>query len=386
MLSTFDFEFPYQVVLAHGPGCNDGATAAWCFWRLLPQSYKYLLAKEGGFYSKPNPPKSEDTTSSDYESVPVDPFLHPNSPQGAMQLQSKGFPVVFVFVPPGEGVPSKLIEDKRVIILDLDMGDALIDVVRAASSVLLCDHHDSTPLTINKHSAFLYEKSRHKFFTYVNTSKSECGSTLAWRLTHSAEIPPLVQTVRIGDTWQWDEYPELQPRCVLKSLYLRRSFRSFPDIEDTFNNWTVNFEIDVQKGRAILEIESSLIEQTAKQCDLAFIQTTDNTIYTVAYVQANILQSEVGSAMKWYAEKRFNTPIDFCATWKYISYKDIVFVSLRDPSPGINLSIVARTIKGSNGKGGGHESAAGFSFEGISNLPKFFQKISPVEGNCLLTN
>jgi oligoribonuclease NrnB/cAMP/cGMP phosphodiesterase (DHH superfamily) len=373
------FDFPYQVVLAHGPGCNDGATASWCVWRLLPQSYRILLAKEGGFYAKPDPPKPEDPTANDDEPLPIDPFLHPNSPQGAMRLQSKGFPVVFVFVPPGECVPSKLIEDKNVIILDLDMGDALVDVVRSASSVLLCDHHDSTPLTISKHSAFLYEKSRHKFFTYVNTSKSECGSTLAWRLTHTANIPPLVQIVRIGDTWQWDDYPELQARYVLKSLYLRRSFRSFPDIENTFSNWVENFEFHVQKGRTVLEIESSLIKQTAKQCDLAFIQTNDNTVYTVAYVQANILQSEVGSAMKWYAEKRFNTPIHFCATWKYASYKDIVSVSLRDPSPGINLAAVARTIKGSNGKGGGHDSAAGFSFDGIANLHKFFQKISPVQ-------
>lgn len=368
-------DFPYKVIIAHGPGCNDGATAAWCVWRTLPRSYRDLLAEEGGFYAKPDMIKEEDDQST------IESFLHPNSAEGAMRLQDKGFPVVFVFLQPSEEVPVKLIEGKSVLILDLDMGDALVSVVQSASSVFLCDHHDSTPLTIRKHSEFLYEQSRHKFSTYISTSKSESGASLAWRLTHTADIPPFVQVVRIGDTWQWNDYPELKARYVLKSLFLRRAFRSFPDIEGTYLHWDANFKSHVEKGRAVLEFETAIIKQIAKQCDLAFIQTEDGTVYNVAYTQCNTLISEVGSAMKWYAQKRFNVPIHFCATWKYVSYKDLVSVSLRDGEPGINLATIARTIKGSNGKGGGHDAAAGFSFAGIENLHKFFHKVNPVVNN-----
>jgi hypothetical protein len=318
---TLNIEFPYNVIIAHGPGCNDGATAAWCIWRLLPRDYRDHLAKEGGFYVKPEREEKEDEEPVQQPvSTSTDPFIHPNSPEGAMKLQDKGFPVVFVFIQPSEGVPSKLVENKRVLILDLDMGDALIPVVAAANFVLLADHHDSTPLTICKHAAFLFDQSRHKFATFVNTSKSECGTTLAWRLTHTAELPPFVQVVRIGDTWQWNEYPELKARFVLKALHIRRAFRSFPDIEATFIHWDENFESNAEKGRAVMEFESALIKQGAKKCDLGFIQTNDGTVYNVAYTQADLLYSEIGAAMKWYAQQRFKN------THPFLCYLEICFL------------------------------------------------------------
>jgi hypothetical protein len=365
---TFNqLNFSYDVIIAHGPGCNDGATAAWSFWRTLPREYRELLAKEGGFYSKPEKAEKE-------EYQVREPYIHPSSPEGAIKLQDRGFPVVFVFIQPSEGVPTKLIENKRVLILDLDMGDALIPVVATASYTFLSDHHDSTLLTIHKHSDFLLNRYRYKFGMYINTSKSESGATLAWRLSHNAEIPPLVQTVRIGDTWQWNEYPELQARYVLKALHIRRSFRSFPDIEGTYINWTTNFQSHIQKGHAVSEFENALVKQAAKRCNLGFIQTNDGTVYTIAYTQADILYSEIGSSMKWYAEQRFKVPIHFCVTWKYVSYKGIVCVSLRDAESGINLASIARNIKGSDGKGGGHAEAAGFSFFGLENFHNFILK------------
>lgn len=371
--------FDYDVIMAHGPGCNDGATSAWAIWRILPESYRVQLSQVGGFYSVPKYDEEvESTAETSHGLHPVEPFIHPNSPEGALRLQEKGFPVVFVFIQPSEGVPDKLIANKRVLVLDLDMGDALISLVRSASFVLLSDHHDSTPGTIQKHSQFLLDENRHKFATYVNTSKRECGATLAWRLSHTAQIPPFVEIVRIGDTWQWDDYPQLHARAVLKSLYIRRAFRSFHNIEQIFQTWDEKFDSYVQQGYSVSEYETSVIRQMAKQCDLGFVQTNDGTVYTVAYTQASVLHSEVGSSMKWYAQKRFKMPIDFCATWKYASYKGLVSVSLRDPEEGINLAVVARNIKGTDGKGGGHAAAAGFAFYGLENFHNFILKSVPI--------
>src|SRR3972149_6693272 len=364
----------FDVVIAHGPGCNDGATSAWAVWRNLPQDYRNALAQEGGFYAAP---KSKDDESETAESS-GEPYIHPNSPEGAMRLQDRNFPLVFVFVQPSEGVPEKLVAGKNVLILDLDMGDALPPVVSAARFVQLVDHHDSTPLTLQKHANFLFGENRHKFSVLVNTQKTECGATLTWRLFNSAEIPPFVQVVRIGDTWQWNDFLELQAKFVLKALYVRRTFRSFEDIEDTFVHWSENFESYAKQGASLLDYENALVKSVAKQCDLGYIQTNDGTVYNVAYVPANCLHSEVGSNMKWYAEKRFGIPIHFCATWKYISYKSIVSVSLRDPNPGINLAVVCRNVKGTDGRGGGHAAAAGFSFYGIENFHNFILKSVPI--------
>ena len=51
LLSTKpDLPHNYDVIISHGPGCNDGSTAAWAIWRNLDKEYRDLLEKEGGFY------------------------------------------------------------------------------------------------------------------------------------------------------------------------------------------------------------------------------------------------------------------------------------------------------------------------------------------------
>lgn len=361
----------YDVILSHGPGCKDGATAAWCVWRNLSKTYRNLLFKEGGFYSNNTQVDTDDSSE-------LDPYIHPNSPNGAIKLQERGFPVVFVFIQPNEAVPLALVKNKRVLILDLDMGDKLVDVVTAASYVLLVDHHDSTPITIEKYSAILNGEFGYKFATYVNTSKSESGATLAWKLIEKTDIPPFVQIVRIGDTWQWDDYPKLNAHYVLMALNVRRTFRSFVDIENTFITWSKNFQGYVQKGRTLYDYEKSIVKRISKQCDLGFIQTNDGTVYNVAYVQCNVLHSEVGVAMKFYAEQRFKMHIHFCATWKYVSYNNIVSVSLRNGDPDIDLSTIARNVKYSNGAGGGHVEASAFAFHGLDNFHNFILKSNPL--------
>lgn len=359
----------FQVIIGHGPNCNDGATAMWSVWRVLDPEYRAALAKEGGFYSKP----FDDAETS------LKPYLHPNSVEGAIRMQEKGFHTVFVFSQPNMPIAEKLVRGKNVLVLDLDMGDALIPLVEAAKSVFICDHHDTSQTTIFKHSEVLLNTYRNKFAQLINTSKRECGATLAWRFTHSADIPAFVQVVRIGDTWQWSDHPELHAKFVLKSLYVKRAFRSFPDIEATFQSWDRNFHKWVEHGRIIHEHETALVKQAAKQCNLGYMQAEDGTVYTVAYVQGNLLVSEIGAAMRWYAEQRFKVPIDFCAIWKYAPRHDRVIVSLRDPSPNLKLGQIARTIKSSDGTGGGHVEAAGFSFIGIENFKRFILPYAPVD-------
>lgn len=366
------FNFQYQVILSHGPGCKDGATAAWCFWRTLPQDYRHSLSNEGGFYALGTSSKMSKTN--DY----INGFLHANSPEGALKLQERGFPVVFVFIQPGDTIPDALIENKSVVILDLDIGDSLLRVVELSSSVLLVDHHDSTPMTLNKYSEQLFGTYANKFTPFVNNQKSESGATLAWKLTHKNCIPPLVDVVRIGDNWQWEDRPELKARFVLESLHNKRSFRSFPDIENTFINWDRNFKVNVQNGQMMFNSRQSLVKQIAKQCDIGFIQTNDGAVYNIAHVECNVLHSEVGAMMKRYAQNRYKVPIHFCATWKYVSYKSMVSVSLRDNDPHINLASIAQNIKGSSGQGGGHTEASSFSFYGIENLHNYILKSHPV--------
>lgn len=354
----------YDVIIAHGPGCWDGATAAWLFWRTLPPAYRHQIQSEGGFYSYSN-----DVAKSG-------PFVHPNSQEGAMRLQQKGYNRVFVFAQPQERIAARLISGKRVLVLDLDLGEALISLVEAASFVFVCDHHESTIQTIQKYAHLLLSTYRDKFGMFVNASKQESAASLAWRMLYQDPLPPLIEIVRIGDTWQWNDRPELQARAVLRTLDLNRVFRSFIDIESAFNNWTVNFPIYVQIGTALVQSQKSLIQRAAKRCDLGMIKMNDGTQYTVAYTQATILHSEIGDAIRPFAEARFKVPIDFCATWKYVSKKQLVSVSLRAGCPGLNLASIAQNVAGGSGKGGGHKSAASFTIVGLENFHQFIRPVA----------
>lgn len=362
--------FPWDVIIAHGPGCHDGATAAWAVWRSMPEAYRLALGQWGGFYAKPK--KFEE---GDDELVFDENYVHPNSPAGAIALQKHGLAVVFVFMQPGKEVPEELVKNKRVLVLDLDMGDALVSLVKAAKSVKLCDHHDTTMATILKHSDVLLNQDRAKFSMFVDTRTAESGASLAWKLSHAAVVPKFVDTVRIGDTWQWDENPNA--RYILDALWVNRSFRSFPDIEETFQTFEQMESSYVREGRVLFQYKEALAKSMAKHCELAYVRTKDGKVYTVAYAAISTLRSEVGNKMRFYAEKRFKMPIDFAAVWTYMPDHKMVQVSIRDPAPGLNLGEIARNIDGPDAKGGGHPKASGFTFSGIENFHKVFLTENP---------
>lgn len=363
--------FAYDVVLSH-KSCSDGTVASWCIWRSLPDDYKNKLAQEGGLYSYKT--KKSNMSEEDQEETG---FIHPNSPEGALLLQEKGFPLVFVFVQHSENIPIKLILNKRILIIDVDLGDNLIQVIDLSDEVLLIDHHESTLKTLAKHKDLINNKYKNKFNTYINTTKKESAASLTWKLTHdSPKMPGLIDVIRVADTWSWNDNKNAE--FIIKSLIMKRAFRSFPEIENVYKSWDKKYLSYVNNGKCMIEHENFIVKKIAKQADLGYIQTYDGKIYTIAYVQCNIMHSEVGSMMKWYAEKRFKTHIDFCATWKYASHKNVVSVSLRNSESYIDLSDIARNVKGSNGLGGGHSGASSFFFNGLENFHNFILKTHPL--------
>lgn len=376
MLNT---DFPYDVILSHGPSCKDGAAAAWCFWRKLPVEYRTELSKEGGFYAKYDGShadnEQEDIEEQD-EQLSASGFIHVNSVYGAINLQNKGYPIVFAFLKPKETVPIQLISGKRVLILDLDLGEAIFSIEKNCLNVTIVDHHDSTYSTID----MFENQNQDKMYFNINSDCKFSACTLAWNMTHDTPIPPLIRTVCISDNYDFKSKNNLKfnPRYVIKSLSNRRIFRSFVDIEECFENWNENFREYEKIGKTICDVETEIIRKISRQADLGFIRTMNGQIYTICYVQANCLHSDVGISMKYYAQKRFGVKIDFCATWKYIPYHDLVSVSLRDPNPGIDLDVVAKNIYALNMKGGGHSKAASFSFYGLANLHYYLLREMPL--------
>lgn len=362
-------DFGFDVIISHGPGCADGATSAWCFWRKLSDKYKDKLSSYGGVFSK----------SLEDEFEQKDGWINPTSVRGALKMQKEGMPVVFVFAQPSYKFPKELVQDKRVLILDLDVGKELVYILESAKSVMLVDHHDTTPKTLSKYRTEL-EKYENKLSQSINTEKSDSGASLSWKLAFpNTELPPFIQVVRIDDTWSWEDCPELNAKQVITTLKFNRQFRTFNHIEQIFLNWDANFSDWSKKGNDIIEVETANAEWMAKACDLGYIKTNDGKVYTVAYALAPILISETGSLMKKFAEKRFKRKIDFCVTWKYLSYKNLVLCSARSPAENLNLGLIVSDIQGNGERGGGHAEAAGFNFDGLENFHKFIMKTDPRE-------
>lgn len=355
--------FPYEVIIAHGPGCKDGATAAWCWWRLLPLDYRRLLAVVGDFYN---------FSQKDENYIDKDDKDRFDTTGGALRLQAHGFPVVFAFAQPNTRIPVELIKGRRVLILDLDLGDELTSVVSNAAFTMLCDHHTSTPETLKRNVNQVF--GRDKFGIYVDIRKMESGASLSWKLSHNTRIPLFIEIVRIGDNWQFNENPNIPAKEVLRTMHSDNTFTSFPAIEQGFELLQLNYLEYVNRGSLLLQYDRQIVKTICKQCDIGSLVLNDGTKYTIAHIQCNVMHSEVGAAMKFYAKKRFpNVKIDLCATWKYVSHRNIVSVSLRDGDEGIDLNIVAREVAGTDKRGGGHDRSAAFTFEGIENFRRYIR-------------
>lgn len=390
-------KFPFDVIISHGP-CVDGVTAAWVLWRILPEKYKNKLARKGGSYSLNGDEQSEEEKNN------LEGPLYPvNSLLGAEKLQRDGYPIVFAFAHPNEEIPLGLIKGKKVLFMDIDPSNQLPLLINNCSFLTIIDHHDSTINTLKLHND-LIKSNKDKININVETyNKKKSAANMIWELINeNEETPDMVEIVRIGDTWDFDDRPDLKPRNVLKALKMDKVFKSFKKIEETYLNWNDKFAKYKEIGTIVNKYENNLITKAAKKVALCYMKTKDGTYYNVAYTAANILHSEIGASLRFYAEERFYpTKIDFCATWKYVPHEEVIIVSLRSPATKkeqsqsdnqetinlqsksrddreiknyIDLSEIARNIEGTDGKGGGHYDASSFTFKEIEKFHYYFKK------------
>jgi hypothetical protein len=343
----------FDLIISHY-GCKDGTTASWLIWRRLPAKTRKELSKYGGLYLKP-------------DGEPNKTIIHPNSVEGAVKIRETTDLPLFIFVQHGDYIDPKLYKDQRVAILDLNLGDQIIDIVNNAQSVLLIDHHDITLETINKNYDFLHNKENFHFI--YDFSEKQCAASLLHRYLYPGEpLHPLVEIVRINDTSSYKDSPHLHPKAILCYLRTVRAFRSFPDLEEIYSQWAKNFHSFLVKGRTMAVYSHSLIKAVAKKCDVGYF-LVDKKRYTVAYVQSSMLHSEIADSVRYYAEAKYKRKIDLVAVWKYNVGKGKISVSLRNPVEGINLSEIANYFNG-----GGSKNAAAFSFDGIENFHRYIHR------------
>lgn len=366
MVSIEDIE----VVISHGPSCNDGATAAWLIWRKFPPDVRAALAKEGGFYRRYSSKDSKDDKNFEESVSSFQLNTHPNSTSGGIQLLIKGHKRVIVFASPQEHIPKELVENRNVAILDLDLGYNLIPVIDAAKSVLIIDHHASSAKSFNLFT------TAHKAKTELiyKTDKKHSACSLTWERFYEQPIPDFINTIRMGDTW---DFLDSSVKSILRGMFVRRCFKNFEKIEETFNRFSAVKTSLVECGEIVANYEKTLVRMICEQAGIGYLTLKTGETYCVAHVNSGVLRSEVGASLKDLIQKNFEQHIQFVAVWRYVPHNNLVAVSLRSPDFGLDLSTIARNVNLSTSNGGGHAEAAGFSFMGIENFGKIFSNTKP---------
>jgi hypothetical protein len=386
-------DIPFDVVIAHGP-CNDGRTAAWVYWSTLPDSVKAELAKLGGVYA----PRDAEETGGGPKMRPSVTSLEgaaalvagPDTARKVLGVEiARAPPVVFAFAAPQSPVPDALVRGRRVLALDLDLGDELRAVVAAAAFVHLIDHHASA----EPHIRAVRRDFPPERFTYsFDVGKMFSGALLAWIQFRSLDaVPELVRAVQIADTWSWDQDPAIDMRAVVLAMAVRRVLRSFPDISATVDAWQsfpdgprafTAFLAD--EGRAFMRYRDHVVSGIAARPSVFYVVVKvgeERRWLRALGVNGSVFSSEVGHALRAETAPAFEAKgvrIDFTFQWYWRPDDGIVVASLRGPGSGIDLSRVAAAIVG-DGKerGGGHPAAAGLAIRGLENFGKVFLTAPP---------
>lgn len=338
----------YQVVFYHR-GCNDGAAAAWCFWRKLDSQYRDVdLAQwEGGMYTYNRGVAGYD----------------PHSQDTALEMLEVGYGTVFVAVPPNTFVYEQLCRDRSVLFLDVSPPASQLEVILSiCTKCTIRDHHQSA---IDAITGVKDEKLDALIVEDPKTS----GATLAWKLAYpGVKIPPLIDLIRIMDNKEWSD----MAGSVERSAYLNaeRMLTTFPRIEKIFNEWATLSPTMVKTGRLARVYAEGLVKQMAKKYSIGFMAGPMGTHHTVAYLTGSILKGEVATEVRRLITGKDIT-VDCVAIWDYDGEKDIVAVSLRSPRPGFNLVHSITSLLRNTISAGGHADAASFRFYGIERFREY---------------
>lgn len=351
----------YDTVIAHGP-CDDGFAAAWAYWRTLPEETKAALERFGGRFAR--------TWSGERPAYQTSKATLDTKVARCAEMRA-ATGVGFLFVQPQTPIPAELVDGRRVLVLDLDLGAELAPLVHAAAEVLLIDHHASSGAGFEALSA----ADLFKFTLVYETARTHSGASLAWACFNEGPSPPLVTCLQVNDTWNFGQTPGVDQRCIKVALDVGQYLGTFGGLEEAHRRWTPAWQAELEAaGRAAVAFRDHAVARKARSAAVVYVVAEaeeGHRCYRGLAVNASQFGSELGAALRSEVAPAYEaagTPIHFCAVWS-VKAEGLVTVSLRGPAPGIDLSVLARTIVGpGKQKGGGHPQAAGFSIDSVANV------------------
>ena len=241
-----------------------------------------------------------------------------------------GSKALYIPVPPDNGYLPKEARGANVHTLDYSFPASRVSqVLRRVASLTVIDHHIS-----NQHAAAL---ATHSFFALDHS-----GAVLAWRYFHPKEpLPKLLRYIEDCDLWKF----KLKHARGLSQVIRTRDFN--------FAVWSKlarDFE-NPKRLKRFVEDGKLLLAQTERTVRKLVENAEDVRFegHRCRMVNSPVLTSEIGATLV-----AKGSPIGIIWSRR----KDKIIVSLRSKPEGVDVSKVAEKYGG-----GGHKSAAGFSWK-----------------------
>lgn len=184
----------------------------------------------------------------------------------------------------------------------------------------------------------------HKFF-----DMNHSGAILTWKYFYPNKEPPeFLNYIEDYDLWKFEYENTKAFNAVLRqipfSFYKWSKFTN----EDFLN-------IMIEKGKIIIEYQESIINYQLKHVCIRKQEIGDKE-YNVAYLNTNYLINEIAN------KAVIDLQCDFCVIYSYDEQNNLTRFSLRSCDNKVDVSAIAKLLKG-----GGHRNAAGMSKSGFHN-------------------
>jgi hypothetical protein len=384
----------FDVVIARA-NTPDAMVGAWVYWSTLSEEARAEMVPLGDIFASRPPYNNVRARPSGPAVTSLEGALAlaqgPDVAREVLGVELAQSPlVIFVFVAPWTPIPAELVRWKRVLIIDLNLGEELWPVVYAAAHVHVVGHDAG----VAQHAMDCRRSFDRSRLTYaVECAKEFSGALLTWIRFRSPEpIPWLVRVVQCMARDDSAQEPGIDMLSVLLAMRAREMLRTFPDISGAVCEWEAMPDAG-RSGTVALADEGRIVEIARRNAIVHIIQSA-----AVRYViaapngkkcwyrglgvsncplwQKRTCAALVAGPARAYEEAGMR--IDFVFMWTYCPHNDMIHVAVRSTGTGINQHKLARTIMGygkQRGKGGA--TLGSFYIQGAANLDNILRILPP---------
>ena len=185
---------------------------------------------------------------------------------------------------------------------------------------------------------------KHKYFDMEHS-----GAILTWKYIYpDTEPPEFLNYIEDYDLWKFEYEDTKAFNAITKQIPF--NFQKWDKFKDD-----IYLKKLIKKGKIIIDYQNSIIDYQLKHICIRKQEINDKS-YNIAYLNTNNLINEIANKAVLELE------CDFSVIYSYDELNNLTRFSLRSCDNKVDVSTIAKFLKG-----GGHRNASGISRIGFHN-------------------